>query len=525
MSGIRRLWLVAVVAAAFVLVPAAQADVDTTPPELVALALPARLMTGPAPTAVVQAQVTDDLSGVAVVGSKACPAPAAGVSFVGLRHGSTHVSALFVGAGVDGYEARVRLPRWAPGGEWLVEHVALVDCAGNSRTLHRSELELGGFPARFVVDGEGDDTEPTLSKLSIAPASVDITAGAAEVSVTASLFDDLSGVATGDADAACGGFAPSRSFVSFESAADSGYRVGVFFEPFVGNLYRATLSLPRFAPTGTWTITAVTVADCAGNVVEVDTAELAARGLPTTFQVTGTSDTEAPQLAALSLSASVLDTRAAGAALGVSARITDDVSGVSVAGGCSSSSLVLATSPSGAYVVGGLRHLAGEEYETTIDLPRHAEAGTWTVALVLHDCAGNGREIAPAQLAALGLPGSFEVLPPLYAFGGFMAPLDETALAQRTRGSAMAVKFTLGGAQGTDVFDAGFPQVQPVDCETRAPLGDAVSLGPTEWVFQDLAAGLYHFKWKSSHDWHNVCRRLILGFDDGSRHAADVRFK
>ena len=93
-----------------------------------------------------------------------------------------------------------------------------------------------------------------------------------------------------------------------------------------------------------------------------------------------------------------------------------------------------------------------------------------------------------------------------------------------TPGSAMAVKFRLDGAQGLGIFEASYPRVQPIDCVTRQPLGDAMPLGPTQWVFQELTGGLYHYKWKSSPDWRNVCRRLILGFDDGSRYSADVRF-
>ena len=50
-------------------------------------------------------------------------------------------------------------------------------------------------------------------------------------------------------------------------------------------------------------------------------------------------------------------------------------------------------------------------------------------------------------------------------------------------------------------------------------------LGPTQWVFQDLTDGLFQFKWKSSPDWRNVRRRLILGFDDGSHYSTDVLFK
>jgi hypothetical protein len=97
-------------------------------------------------------------------------------------------------------------------------------------------------------------------------------------------------------------------------------------------------------------------------------------------------------------------------------------------------------------------------------------------------------------------------------------------MAQRNTGSAMAVKFRLGGAQGPSIFAAGFPQVQPIDCATRQPAGPAAPLNAVEWRFQELVGGLYHFKWKSSPEWQNVCRRLILGFDDGSRYSADVHF-
>ena len=57
-----------------------------------------------------------------------------------------------------------------------------------------------------------------------------------------------------------------------------------------------------------------------------------------------------------------------------------------------------------------------------------------------------------------------------------------------------------------------------------APAGGPVSLNDVEWRFQDLTDGLYHYKWKSSREWNGVCRRLIHGFDDGSRYGADVRF-
>ena len=64
-------------------------------------------------------------------------------------------------------------------------------------------------------------------------------------------------------------------------------------------------------------------------------------------------------------------------------------------------------------------------------------------------------------------------------------------------GSAMPVYFELGGASGTDIFDAGYPTTTPIDCTTRLPIGPSQPLAANEWVFQDLTAGVYHYKWKS----------------------------
>ncbi len=115
---------------------------------------------------------------------------------------------------------------------------------------------------------------------------------------------------------------------------------------------------------------------------------------------------------------------------------------------------------------------------------------------------------------------------PVYTFGGFKSPLiPQPGLAQRKPGSAMPVSFELAGATGTDIFDPGYPVTTPIDCTTRLPIGASRPLAANEWVFQDLTRGVYHFKWKSQRDWRNVCQRLTLGFNDGSRHSADVHFK
>jgi hypothetical protein len=146
----------------------------------------------------------------------------------------------------------------------------------------------------------------------------------------------------------------------------------------------------------------------------------------------------------------------------------------------------------------------------------YAQPGTYRVTLVVAD-----------DDEGLGFAaGDQDIVVPTYEFGGFREPVeDQPALNDRNAGSAVPVKFTLANAEGVDIFGADFPQSQPIDCDTRQPLGAGEPMTEGEWTFVELEAGVYHFNWKTNKQWEDTCRRLVLGFDDGSRAAADFWFK
>ena len=532
MSGTGRLRaLVVVLALVCMGVPAVgHAEADTTPPVLAALTLPASVDAGTTGVDVtVVAKITDDLSGVAALdgsGNRTCADGSGTISSLGFHspsEGFLGWTGTFTRQSGDEYRAVVRLPRYVAAGTWTLTSVWLADCAGNNRFLNTEQVAALGFPTTFqVTSPESDSAAPTLSALGIAPPTADTSAAGADVTVSASIADDLSGVSAGPHP----GCDPNISYVVFRSP--SGSIVSGSFERTSGDAYAAVVRLPRFAAAGTWRVEFVALVDCVRNRRELSAADLSALGFPSSFEVTGVTDSTPPVLASFALPAVVRPDADPVA----SARITDDLSGVVAADGfltCATyngvSTSVVVNSPSGVSAFGIFERRTGDEYEARIDLPAPAEEGVWRVAAVfLFDCAGNQRQLGADDLRALGFPSEFRVAA-AYDFGGFMSPLHATELAQRSAGSGMAVKFRLGGAQGLDVFDEGFPKVQPVDCATRQPTGDAVPLSSREWVFQELADGVYHYKWKSSLDWRNVCRRLILGFDDGSRWSADVRFR
>src|ERR1044071_5579970 len=61
-----------------------------------------------------------------------------------------------------------------------------------------------------------------------------------------------------------------------------------------------------------------------------------------------------------------------------------------------------------------------------------------------------------------------------YAFAGFFAPVDNLPTVNVAKaGSAIPIKFTLGGDQGLDILAAGYPRSVQVPCDSTAP-ADAI---------------------------------------------------
>ena len=522
----------AVLALACIALPSfAYAEVDVTPPVLAALTLPVQVSTGASGAAVaVSARITDDLSGVAA--SDARTACAAGFthapSSISLRSPSHAVFGGYFGpSGGDTYESVVQLPPFAEAGTWTVDLVSLTDCAGNTRRLTKVDLAAAGLPSTFTLRGEGDGTPPRLRALALDPPSVANTSPAV-ITVTATITDDLSGVATHTHDTAttCGSQAGPVSTVTFRKPSGGSY-VGGHFARVSGDVYETTLPIPRYAEAGTWTL-AVTLADCAQNLILLEGADLDIPHVVSTFQVTGSTDTTPPFPRRLSITPTIVDVRAAGADVVLGATLDDDLSGVVTASGptdCDAvESVAIVMSPSGTRVEGGFVQLAPRDYSATLSLPRAAEPGTWTVRLELRDCAGNVRRLGSSELASAR---AAELVP-----GARWVCLRRLHGAA-TRDRARAPKRRFGDGGQVQARRRAGPRHLRGELPTCAAdrLRDASAARrrdaarPHPVGVQELTAGLYHYKWKSSPEWRDVCRRLILGFDDGSRYSADVLFK
>jgi hypothetical protein len=115
-----------------------------------------------------------------------------------------------------------------------------------------------------------------------------------------------------------------------------------------------------------------------------------------------------------------------------------------------------------------------------------------------------------------------------YDFSGFFQPVDNApTLNVAKAGSAIPVKFSLGGNQGLDIFQTGYPRATTVSCngsgatdtiETTVPAGSSS-------LQYDSTTNQYSYIWKTSANWAGTCVQFDLGLNDGSSHIFLVQLK
>lgn len=117
---------------------------------------------------------------------------------------------------------------------------------------------------------------------------------------------------------------------------------------------------------------------------------------------------------------------------------------------------------------------------------------------------------------------------PFYDFGGFYEPVNNLPTTNVVKaGSAVPVKFDLDGDQGLDIFAAGYPKSQRIDCDTEAPI-DSVEQTATagdSGLSYDAATGRYTYVWKTDKAWSDTCRELVMKLGDSTIHRASFEFK
>lgn len=321
-----------------------------------------------------------------------------------------------------------------------------------------------------------DTTPPQLVSLSFNPPSVDVTAGAQTVTVTARVTDDLSGVFTG------------RSTVSF-TGPNLQFLLGVYFNRISGTpldgTYQAIITIPRYAEAGTWKVR-LQLYDSAGNGFSPAARQLELLGFPTDLTVLdATPDLQPPNLLSITFSPTTIDVSAADVDVTVTLQISDDVSGVDLSGP-TANSLNVAIGPTSSpsvrqYIVGrDFRLVSGNAlngtWKAVKTIPRYSPAGPWQLVSVgLFDFANNQLYRTAAQLAAAGISpvltvesSPTDVTPPTLSAIGFSPTLINTSPGAQTVGITVSVSDDLSGVDlGPTTATGSFLYVQ-----LRSPSGN-----------------------------------------------------
>lgn len=121
---------------------------------------------------------------------------------------------------------------------------------------------------------------------------------------------------------------------------------------------------------------------------------------------------------------------------------------------------------------------------------------------------------------------SFSAAQP-YRFSGFFSPIDNMpALNTVKAGSAIPVKFSIGGDKGLDIFAQGYPTSTKVACDASVPtdaIEETVTASNSNLSY-DAANAQYVYVWKTDKSWSSSCRQLTVRLNDGTERKTMFQF-
>jgi Thrombospondin type 3 repeat/PKD domain len=120
----------------------------------------------------------------------------------------------------------------------------------------------------------------------------------------------------------------------------------------------------------------------------------------------------------------------------------------------------------------------------------------------------------------------------VFTFHGFFQPVDNLPTMNAVKaGSAVPVKFDLGGNRGLDIFAAGYPKSKLISCADSSSIDDiesTVTAGGSSLSYDSTVnppVGQYVYVWKTEKSWLGTCRELDVQLVDGTTHSAKFKFK
>lgn len=464
---------------------------DTTPPVLTSFSFsPTSVdVTSGDATVTVNLHVTDDLSGVSSAYA-AFYSPSMG------QYQYVYTDKIWGSSRDAELKGTLTLPQFSEAGDWIVYSIGLYDNANNSQWIDNATLTSLGYPTLLTVTSSGQDvTPPQLSSLSFSPTAIDVSSGTQSITFTLDITDSPAGVA----------FCKPNCYYTIALESPSGKQTQYEADWNVtrqsgtdqAGIWQVPVNLPRYAEPGVWKISYIVLHDHVGNVAWLDKAILQARGFPTTFSVVSSpSDTQPPQLTNLDFNPKFVDTTTGYKPITLTMSAVDNLAGVdvnyhSISPNLSSPHYLQFNSPSGGQsvwiylqtLVGGTA-LNGT-WQGSTGLPQFSEAGTWNLVYAyLSDAAGNRVSYDQAQLQAMGLPTSLEVILPSLAVDGYITdPATDTTIKDDVFGDRAQLIIPAGVLSGAaqvslDVLSADLHMPVPTGFSTNGTNFVNIKLDP-----------------------------------------------
>ncbi len=111
-------------------------------------------------------------------------------------------------------------------------------------------------------------------------------------------------------------------------------------------------------------------------------------------------------------------------------------------------------------------------------------------------------------------------------FKGFLPPINNVRTNPIHPGKGVPIQFSLGGDHGLAIFAAGSPNSVGITCPLSQGSGDVLLTDTpgNSGLSYDPRTDTYTYVWKTEKAWAGTCRRLVVGFADGSVRTADFSF-
>jgi hypothetical protein len=111
-----------------------------------------------------------------------------------------------------------------------------------------------------------------------------------------------------------------------------------------------------------------------------------------------------------------------------------------------------------------------------------------------------------------------------YRFSGFFAPVANPPVLNKVEaGYSISVKFSLNGNQGLQIFNAGYPASQQINCISGLPVNASLQSVNANLSYT-AKTNRYSFDWNTTKSWKNTCRQLIIKLKDNNTHLAKFKF-